>query len=46
MHSLSSGKLVPNGDKDKAMKVLYEVVFGEGVRAGREVEHFSPSAPI
>ena len=28
MHFLSSGELFSNGDKDKAMKALYEVVKG------------------
>lgn len=39
---ICSGKVVPNGDKDKAMKVVYEVVVGEGVGAGREAERFLP----
>ena len=39
---ISSGKLVPNGDKDKAMKAVYEVVVGEGAGAGREAERFLP----
>lgn len=39
---ISSGKLVPNGDKDKAMKALYEVVVGEGVGAGHEAERLLP----
>ncbi|KAI8966547.1 putative short-chain oxidoreductase [Daldinia sp. FL1419] len=39
---LSSGKLQPNGDKDKAMKALYEVVVGEGVGKGREAERLLP----
>ncbi|KAI9742145.1 MAG: hypothetical protein M1818_004045 [Claussenomyces sp. TS43310] len=42
IHVLSSGKLVPNGDKDKAMKAVYEVVVGEGAGAGREAERFLP----
>ena len=42
MNSLSSGKLVPNGDKGKAMKALYGVVFGKGAGAGCEVERFLP----
>ena len=42
MHSLSSGKHFPDGDKDKAMKALYEVVFGKGGGAGREVKRFLP----
>lgn len=39
---ISSGKLVPNGDKDKAMKAVYEVVVGEGAGIGREAERFLP----
>lgn len=39
---LSSGKLKPNGDKDKAMKAFYDVVVGEGAGVGREAERFLP----
>lgn len=39
---ISSGKIVPNGDKDKAMKAVYEVVVGEGAGAGCEAERFLP----
>jgi hypothetical protein len=39
---MSSGRLVPNGDKDKAMKAAYEVVAGEGAGAGCEAETFLP----
>lgn len=39
---VSSGKLQPNGDKDKAMKALYEVVVGEGAGKGREAERLLP----
>lgn len=39
---MSSGKFTPDGDKDKAMKVVYEVVVGEGVGEGRESEKFLP----
>ncbi|KAI1462645.1 putative short-chain oxidoreductase [Annulohypoxylon moriforme] len=39
---LSSGTLKPNGDKDKAMKALYEVVVGEGVGKGHEAERLLP----
>ena len=42
IQAMSSGKLVPNGDKDKAMKAVYEVVVGEGAGAGRETEQFLP----
>ena len=37
---ISSGKVPINGDKDKAMKAVYEVVVGQGVGAGREAERF------
>jgi hypothetical protein len=39
---ISSGKIVPHGDKDKAMKAVDEVVVGEGAGAGREAERFLP----
>jgi hypothetical protein len=39
---LTSGQLVPNGDKDKAMKAVCEVVVGEGVGKGREGERLLP----
>ena len=42
MEVLSSGKFEPDGDKDKAMKAVYEVVMGMGVGAGREGERFLP----
>ncbi|KAI1416223.1 putative short-chain oxidoreductase [Hypoxylon sp. FL1857] len=42
MELLSSGKFPANGDKDKAMKVLYEVVVGEGVGKGHEAERLLP----
>ncbi|CAM1504620.1 Fc.00g022110.m01.CDS01 [Cosmosporella sp. VM-42] len=42
---IESGKFVPGGDKDKAMKVVYEVVVGEGVGKGRENEKFLPLGP-
>ena len=42
MHSLSSGKQIPNGEKDKVMKAPYGVVFGKGAGAGCEVERFLP----
>ena len=38
MGALSANKFVPNGDKDKAMKAVYEVVVGEGAGKGRETE--------
>jgi len=39
---ISSGKARPNGDKDKAMKAVYEAVVGEGAGAGHEAERFLP----
>lgn len=39
---LLAGKVKPNGDKDKAMKAVYEVVVGEGVGAGKEAEKVLP----
>ncbi|KAF4993434.1 hypothetical protein FDECE_13400 [Fusarium decemcellulare] len=35
---VTSGSFSPNGDKDKAMKILFEVVAGMGVGSGRESE--------
>ncbi|KAL9594758.1 MAG: hypothetical protein Q9219_006844 [cf. Caloplaca sp. 3 TL-2023] len=42
IQAIASGKVPANGDKDKAMKALYEVVVGEGAGAGREGEGFLP----
>ncbi|KAI1498128.1 putative short-chain oxidoreductase [Biscogniauxia marginata] len=42
MQYMSSGKFQANGDKDKAMKVLYQVIVGEGVGTGREAERLLP----
>ncbi|KGO42135.1 Short-chain dehydrogenase/reductase SDR [Penicillium expansum] len=39
---LLTGKLVADGDKDKAAKAMYEVVVGEGVGVGHESEGFLP----
>ena len=39
---ISSGKVPVNGDKDKAMKAVYEVVIGEGAGVGKESERFLP----
>lgn len=39
---LSSGKGKPNGDKDKAMQAVYDVVGGEGAGVGHEAERFLP----
>ena len=40
--AIASGTLVPGGDKDRAMKAVYEVVVGEGIGAGREAERLLP----
>ena len=42
MEMLVGGKFAPDGDKDKAMKAVYEVVMGVGVGAGKESERFLP----
>ncbi|KAK4234657.1 hypothetical protein C8A03DRAFT_18484 [Achaetomium macrosporum] len=42
MQLMASGKFQGDGDKDKAMKTVYEVVVGEGVGAGRESERLLP----
>lgn len=42
MQYIASGKIPINGDKDKAMKAVYEVVVGQGRGAGREAERFLP----
>ncbi|KAI1380660.1 putative short-chain oxidoreductase [Hypoxylon crocopeplum] len=39
---MSSGKFQGNGDADKAMKALYDVVVGEGVGKGHEAERLLP----
>lgn len=39
---LIAGKIKPNGDKDKAMKAVYEVIVGEGVGKGNEGEKLLP----
>jgi hypothetical protein len=39
---LVSGKIKPNGDKDKAMQAVYEVVVGEGLGEGHETEKLLP----
>ncbi|KAI4171643.1 MAG: hypothetical protein LQ343_004121 [Gyalolechia ehrenbergii] len=42
IQAISAGKVPLNGDKDKAMKAVYEVVVGEGAGAGREAETLLP----
>ncbi|KAK9323708.1 hypothetical protein V1517DRAFT_89318 [Lipomyces orientalis] len=39
---MASGKFDPDGDKEKAIKAIYEVVMGKGAGAGREDETFLP----
>ncbi|KAF9522893.1 hypothetical protein CPB83DRAFT_887299 [Crepidotus variabilis] len=39
---VSNGNIQAKGDKDKAMRALYEVVVGEGVGTGREAEKLLP----
>ncbi|KAI8628972.1 NAD(P)-binding protein [Xylariaceae sp. FL1651] len=39
---LSTGKVPVNGDKDKAMKAVYELVVGEGSGTGHEAERLLP----
>ncbi|KFY39556.1 hypothetical protein V495_05897 [Pseudogymnoascus sp. VKM F-4514 (FW-929)] len=40
--TMASGNFYPGGDKEKAVKAIYEVVMGEGVGAGHEGERFLP----
>ncbi|KAK3305120.1 uncharacterized protein B0T15DRAFT_398375 [Chaetomium strumarium] len=42
MQLLASGGFRGDGDKNKAVKAVYEVVVGEGVGAGREAERLLP----
>ncbi|KAJ2994575.1 hypothetical protein NUW58_g1518 [Xylaria curta] len=42
MDYLASSKIIPNGDKDKAMKAVYQLIVGEGFGAGKEKEKFLP----
>ncbi|KAI0465615.1 NAD(P)-binding protein [Xylaria cf. heliscus] len=42
MDYIGSGKIIPNGDKDKAMKAVYQLIVGEGFGAGKENESFLP----
>ncbi|KAI3176974.1 hypothetical protein DTO027I6_1880 [Penicillium roqueforti] len=39
---LQTGNFVPDGDTDKAVRAMYEVIVGEGVGLGRESEWFLP----
>lgn len=40
--AMDTGNFHPDGDKEKAVKAIYEVVVGEGVGAGQEAERFLP----
>ncbi|CAG7917608.1 unnamed protein product [Penicillium olsonii] len=42
LEAITEGKLVVDGDKEKAARVIYEVVQGEGVGIGHESERFLP----
>ncbi|AEO68702.1 ae113865-5732-4b63-aef8-62f18debdcf8 [Thermothielavioides terrestris] len=42
LFAITSGKFVPEGDPEKAMQAVYEVIVGEGVGAGREAERMLP----
>ena len=42
MHVMDSGDFEPDGDREKAVRVIYDVVVGEGVGKGREAERFLP----
>jgi hypothetical protein len=39
---LVGGKIKPNGDKEKAMQAVFEVVAGVGVGQGRQSEKLLP----
>jgi NAD(P)-dependent dehydrogenase (short-subunit alcohol dehydrogenase family) len=39
---LIGGKIKPNGDKEKAMKAVYEAVVAEGMGEGKESEKLLP----
>lgn len=39
---MASGKFDADGDKEKAVKAIYEVVMGEGIGVGHEAERFLP----
>ncbi|KAK0628776.1 hypothetical protein B0T17DRAFT_523673 [Bombardia bombarda] len=42
MQYMNGGKFDPDGDKDKAMKAVFEVVTGTGIGKGLEAEKFLP----
>jgi hypothetical protein len=46
MSIIHGGSIKPNGDKDKAMRAVYEVVIGEGKAGkGNEAQLFLPLGP-
>lgn len=42
IEAIAGGNFEPDGDKEKAVKAIYEVVMGEGIGAGHEAERFLP----
>ncbi|KAI0204037.1 NAD(P)-binding protein [Astrocystis sublimbata] len=42
MSYIGAGKIIPNGDRDKAMKAVYQLIAGEGFGVGKEQEKFLP----
>ncbi|KAI0538018.1 NAD(P)-binding protein [Xylaria digitata] len=42
MEYIGSGKIIPNGDKDKVMKTVYQLIAGDGFGVGKEQEKFLP----
>lgn len=42
MEYMASGRFAPDGDKEKAVRAIYEVVVGEGVGKGHEGERLLP----
>lgn len=40
--AITGGHFEPDGDREKAMKAVYDVVIGQGVGAGHESERFLP----
>ncbi len=39
---MGSGEFQPDGDREKAVRAIYEVVVGEGIGVGREAERVLP----
>lgn len=42
MNAIKERKFVGDGDKDKAARVIFDIVIGEGAGAGHEAERFLP----